>query len=156
LNLFLFCLWGCTDGQAAPAKAQSSPAGFSEVQKEVFSDIARSVVGAYEALGRLDDRYDSQGDCSSNASDPDSEEDYCSIWRFTSSNPTLRVELTRFEPAGKRSSPMGYYQGWARFVDSATRRSRRISIRLSYTGDDVDVRLRVKPGSGKRAALSGF
>jgi hypothetical protein len=58
--------------------------------------------------------------------------------------------------AGKRSSARGYDQGWARFVDSVTRRSRRISIRLSYTGDDVDVRLRVKSGTGKRAALSGF
>jgi len=154
----LFLLGGCSDSQAAPAKAkvQGSPAGFSQEQREIFTDIARSVVGAYEALGRLDDRYDSQGDCGGAADDPDSQEDYCSIWRFSSSNPTLRVELTRFEPTGKRRATEGYYQGWARFIDSATRRPRRIEIRLSFAGDQVDVRLRVKSGSGKRAALAAF
>ena len=137
--LVMMCLAGCIDNvsQAAPLPDKQR---FTSAQRSVFADVARSVVGAYEALGRLDDRYDSEGICGGDL-DRVGEEDLCTIWRFSSSNPTLRIELTRFVPAGQAGTA-GRYQGWTHFIDPASQRPTRIDIRLDYDGDQLRVRLK--------------
>jgi len=129
-------LLACVE-QAGPSP-RSQAAGpqhhvFNGSEKELFDEVARSLVGAHESLGRLAPSYDLEGDCGS------SRDEGCYVWRFRSSNPTVRVMLTRFEPHS-RDGVTGDYEGFVYFVDRASQ-LRRIDLKLRYSGDELNVRL---------------
>lgn len=129
----------CVDEGRMPAPRQApaeQPAAFNRSETELFREVAASLVGAHEALGRLESFYDTEGDCG--ALDP--EED-CYVWRFRSVNPTMRVMLTRYQPQGTAGDAVGTYEGFVQFRDRHTQQLVRIDLRLTFTGDDLRVHL---------------
>ena len=145
LSLLLLC--GCVE-QTGPSP-RSRPASpqhpvFNGSEKELFDEVARSLVGAHESLGSLAPSYDLEGDCGS------PREEGCYIWRFRSTNPTLRVMLTRFEPHSTGGGVAGDYEGFVYFVDRARSRLRRIDLKLRFSSDELNVRLstRTLPARG--------
>jgi hypothetical protein len=137
-----------------PRDALAIPPGgdatITAAQKQVFAEVARSLVGAYEAFGRLEARYDAEGAC------PPGETEDCYIWRLRSANPTLRIQLSRVV-AQRTGGTDGRYVGFVRFVDRSSREVKRIDIRLVYLhdGDRIDVRLSLRTVPGPLAARGG-
>lgn len=137
-----------------PGVALAAPPGadatITAAQRQVFAEVARSLVGAYEAFGRLEARYDAAGAC------PLGETEDCYIWRLRSANPTLRVELSRVVSQGANRTD-GRYVGFVRFVDRSSKDVKRIDIRLVYLqdGDRLDVRLSIRTVPGRLAARGG-
>lgn len=138
-------LLGCVE-QAGPRSSQGAGPErrvFNGSEKELFDEVARSLVGAHESLGSLEPSYDLEGDCGT------SRDEGCYVWRFRSANPTLRAMLTRFEPHSK-GGVAGDYEGFVHFVDRARSQLRRIDLKLRFTGDELHVRLfaRTLPAQG--------
>jgi hypothetical protein len=139
-------LWS-EDPRDALAIPPGGDATITAARKQVFTEVARSLVGAYEAFGRVEARYDAAGAC------PPGETEDCYIWRLRSANPTLRVELTRVVGQGSGGTD-GRYVGFVRFVDRSSREVKRIDIRLVYLqdGDRIDVRVLLRTVPGPLAA----
>jgi hypothetical protein len=102
-------------------------------QVRIFSDAASHIVGAFEALKKLDSRYDETGFCGSG----------CSIWQFTTKNPSVRYHLRRFEnivAPGVNGPDAGRYTGYVEFTTiTAPQKLIRIDIDLLYSGEDYTV-----------------
>jgi hypothetical protein len=129
----------------APRRRHDNQLLFNGSGKELFDEVARSLVGAHEALGQLARSYDVDGDCGGPSS-----EDGCYIWRFRSTNPSLRVMLTRFRPDSVGGAA-GDYEGFVHFVDRRSRRLQRIDLKLRYADDgelNVQLSTRELPARG--------
>jgi hypothetical protein len=108
----------------------------SESQVRIFSDAAAHIVGAFEALKKLDTHYDETGFCGSG----------CSIWQFTTKNPSVRYDMQSFDKItapGMSGPDVGRYRGYAEFTtETAPQKLIRIEIDLLYSGEDVMVNLK--------------
>ncbi len=144
--IVMMCLFGvgCTEKTEHRSKQpfhsvfveSSATAGHTKVHKQLFVDVAQHLTGAYEYLGKLEDHYDQDGYCGS------VEEEDCSIWKFASKNPTLKIVLKQFKPGASvqsNSSEEGTYLGFAHFFDRKTHTRKRLEIRFIYSNNDMDI-----------------
>lgn len=130
---------GCqSKGESSTSQTLSQVDGKSpsDSQVRIFSDAAAHIVGAFEALKKLDSRYDETGFCGSN----------CSIWQFTTKNPSVRYHLKGFDKIvapGVHGPDVGRYKGYVEFtMETTPQKPIRIDIELLYSGEDYTVDLK--------------
>lgn len=116
--------------------SQANDKAPSESQVRIFSEAAAHIVGAFEALKKLDTHYDETGFCGSG----------CSIWQFTTKNPSVRYYLKGFDKIvapGVNGPDVGRYKGYVEFTTETTlQKLIRIDIELLYSGEDYTVDLK--------------